>query len=150
MSRTALIRLASTLPKGSDDRKTLLTMLREAKETQKAIREAGVLTAAANHPLQPGDILYSSWGYDQTNVDFYEVLGITKASAMIQKIEKRILPGSGRGSDKVVPVPGKLDQRSKPMQKRVRSDGSVKISSYSNAYPWDGKPKSQTSAGYGH
>ena len=24
---------------------------------------------------QIGDIVYSSWGYDQTNVDFYEVVG---------------------------------------------------------------------------
>lgn len=149
-TRSAAIRLASALPKGSDERKALLAMLREAQETEAALREARAKEAAANHPLQPGDILYSSWGYDQTNVDYYEVLSISKAMAVIQKIEKRILPGGGRGSDKVVPVPGKMHPRSKPLRKRPRSDGSVTLSSYANAYPWDGKPKHQTSAGYGH
>jgi hypothetical protein len=145
MSRSAVIRLASTLPKGSEERKTLLKMLREASVAEAAIRKE----AAANHPLQPGDILYSSWGYDQTNVDFYEVIGITKSMATIQMIEKRIL-APGRGMDKVVPVPGMAHPRAKLLKKRVRPDGAVTISSYASAYPWDGKPKSQTSAGYGH
>jgi len=148
MSRPALIRLANALPKGDPERRTLLAMIQEADETQAVIRVA--MDKMAAHPLSPGDILYSSWGYDQTNVDFYEVLAVTKATATIQKIEKRILPGSGRGQDSVVPIPGSLSQRSQPMVKRVRPEGSVKISSYSNAYPWDGKPKQQTSAGYGH
>ena len=33
-----------------------------------------------------GDIMYSSWGYDQTNVDFYKVVRVTKASAWLQPI----------------------------------------------------------------
>ena len=33
--------------------------------------------------IEPGAILYSSWGYDQTNVDFYMVTRTTKASAWI-------------------------------------------------------------------
>ena len=33
--------------------------------------------------IEPGAILYSSWGYDQTNVDYYMVTRVTKASAWI-------------------------------------------------------------------
>jgi len=28
------------------------------------------------HTLKEGDILYSSWGYDQTNIDFYQVVAV--------------------------------------------------------------------------
>ena len=110
-------------------------------------RNASEKTAA--QPLMPGAILASSWGYNQTNVSFYEVLAVTKASAMIQKVESRVV-GSKAPDDLVVPVPGRPRRGAKPMQKRVRPDGSVKITSYENAYPWDGKPERQTMAGYGH
>jgi hypothetical protein len=33
--------------------------------------------------IEPGAILYSSWGYDQTNIDYYMVTRTTKASAWI-------------------------------------------------------------------
>ncbi len=33
--------------------------------------------------IEPGAILYSSWGYDQTNVDWYMVTRTTRASAWI-------------------------------------------------------------------
>lgn len=33
--------------------------------------------------IEPGAILYSSWGYDQTNIDFYYVTRVTKSSCWI-------------------------------------------------------------------
>lgn len=33
--------------------------------------------------IEPGAILYSSWGYDQTNIDYYMVTRTTKSSAWI-------------------------------------------------------------------
>jgi hypothetical protein len=104
---------------------------------------------ANNHPLKVGDILYSSWGYDQTNIDFYEVLKVTKSMAIIHRIDSRIVRRD-IPYDYVVPVPGKLSSRGKPLRKRVRPDGMVGISSYASASPWDGKPKGKTTSGYGH
>lgn len=99
-----------------------------------------------------GEILYCSWGYDQTNVDWYEVLAVTKASIKIRQISGRIIE-PGKGSDKVVPVPGSAERDAKVLTKRVKHyEGRyyVTISSYSSAYLWDGKPQWQTAAGYGH
>lgn len=102
---------------------------------------------AADHDYKVGDILYSSWGYDQTNIDFYEVVGVTSKSIKIRKVANKTVKSNGP-DDFVVPVKGRFIES--PMTKRVKSRGEVKIESYAWAYPWDGKPKRQTAAGWGH
>ena len=108
-----------------------------------------ILKTADDAPVV-GMILVSSWGYDQTNVDFYEISRVLNSMVEIREIDKKFVK-QGRGVDYVVPIPGKFI--GSPLRKRVGYyDGqiTVKINSYSSAYQWDGKPESQTSAGYGH
>lgn len=38
--------------------------------------------SAATHALQCGDILSSSWGYEQTNVDFFQVVAVVSAKSV--------------------------------------------------------------------
>ena len=45
------------------------------------------------HSLKIGDILYSSWGYDQTNIDFYQVIGIIGKHVKIKEIESSMPNG---------------------------------------------------------
>ena len=35
------------------------------------------------HPLQIGSILYTSWGYEQTNIDFYQVIELIGTSTVV-------------------------------------------------------------------
>jgi len=35
--------------------------------------------------VKVGDIFYTSWGYDQTNVEFYKVIRATKSSVWVQQ-----------------------------------------------------------------
>lgn len=61
--------------------------------------------------VEVGDVFESSWGYDQTNVDFYEVTGFTPSgkSVRLRRIGKDTVPGSeGFMSRKVVAVPGRF------------------------------------------
>ena len=98
--------------------------------------------------LFAGDILYSSWGYDQTNVDFYEVIEVPgNQTVVIREVASKVVKGDGR-SESVVPVPG--DYIGSPMKKRVGLGERVKINSSSTAYKWDGKPKYQTGPYGGH
>jgi hypothetical protein len=99
------------------------------------------------HSLKVGDVLYSSWGYDQTNVDFYEVTAVKDKSVVICKIGKENLGGSS-GSDKVVAAPGRCI--GKPMTKRVGEGGYIHLTSYSSAHKWDGQPLHETASGWGH
>lgn len=106
---------------------------------------------AKPHTLKPGDILYSSWGYDQTNVDFYKVLSVTRRTATIIKVGLETVESNGP-SDRVVAVPD--HEIGKPMKNKRVDTGwdreMITIDSVSRAYLWDGTPRHQTGAGYGH
>lgn len=40
----------------------------------------------AAHKIKVGDIFYNSWGYDQTNIDWYQVLEVKKKTILIKRI----------------------------------------------------------------
>lgn len=101
------------------------------------------------HGLKVGDILVSSWGYEQTNIDFYEVVKVTPKGVGIVKIEKKTIGPTDGPSIKVVPVPG-TGKGGKVLTKRPRPNGYVSITSYSSAQKWDGQPEHETGASYGH
>lgn len=133
-------------------RKRIHDTIKSFKASQKHKAETAAEKSSFEHKYEVGDILYSSWGYDQTNVDFYEVVKVTKKSIKVVKIAQKVT-SAGRGSDSVMAVKGKHIGKPTGM-KRVRpardGRGSIKIASYANAYHWDGRPKHQTAAGYGH
>ena len=99
------------------------------------------------HTFKVGDILYASWGYDQTNIDFFQVVGTTEKTVSVREIDSKTVGGS-QGTDYVMPVP---DHFTGPViSRRPNPQGSLAIKSFIYAYSWDGKPKHQTAAGYGH
>jgi hypothetical protein len=108
---------------------------------------------------QVGDILVSSWGYDQTNIDFYKVVKTTDKSVWIQPIKQRVVEQTHYLSETVVPVdePAKTyvwDESGQRKEVEVSisrhkihfySDTYyVKLTSYSSARPWGGKPEYQS------
>lgn len=99
------------------------------------------------HDYKVGDILYSSWGYDQTNVDYYQVVSISEKTVKIREIRSKIVRDVAQ-AEYVAPVPNRFEGPA--MQKRPTSGGSIRLTSYSRAYKWDGKPKYQTAAPFGH
>jgi hypothetical protein len=99
------------------------------------------------HTLKVGDILSSSWGYEQTNLDFYEVIQVKEKSVVICEIGSRSVE-TKQNLDYIVPVPGKC--YGKPMTKRVGEGGYIRLTSYSSAHLWDGKPEYSTASGWGH
>ena len=83
-----------------------------------------------------GDILVSSWGYDQTNIDFYEVVGITPSgkSIRLRAITGEHVQTVGFMSEMVKPVPG--DFIGKTFTKRINPERDyIALTSYSFARP---------------
>ena len=57
--------------------------------------------------VRVGDIFYTSWGYDQTNVNFYEVAEVTAKCFRVREIGSKVIYKEGYSSmsDHVIPDP---------------------------------------------
>jgi len=103
---------------------------RESYATYKAEQKANRKSRA----LEVGDILRSTWGYEQTNVDFYQVTRLVgKTMVEIRQIGSRITEDLYMQGE-CWPVPDHFI--GPPMRKRPSSyDGkSVSITSFSSAF----------------
>lgn len=62
-------------------------------------------TLTESPTVKVGDFFVCSWGYDQTNVDFYKVVGLTPSgkSVKVQQWSSSASPDSGSVHDSVVP-----------------------------------------------
>ncbi|MDF0606766.1 hypothetical protein HZU77_014045 [Neisseriaceae bacterium TC5R-5] len=95
----------------------------------------------APNPLKVGDVLRCMWGYEQTNIDYYEVTAlIGKHTVEIREIsciseETQSMQG--------ICVPRLGAYIGQPMRKRADESGSVKINSFS----WASKLESKNVGG---
>lgn len=91
-----------------------------------------------------GTILYSSWGYDQTNVDWYQVVKLSgKQSVTLRKIRSVETDDSPTAmTGKCTPAPDHF--MGPDIRRRWKSSSYgdfIKIKSYAYAYLWDGEPR---------
>lgn len=81
-----------------------LNGLRQSQERKAAACKA---KAAWQHDLKVGDVLHGSWGYDQTNPEFYEVTELRGKRVVIRELCCETVEGSeGFMSCRTRPVPG--------------------------------------------
>jgi hypothetical protein len=99
-------------------------------------------TATLVKTLKEGDILASSWGYDQTNIDFYKIVKKSASSVWIQKLKKQYLEQTGWAHYKVVPLEEFATETQ--LVKRYKTGEYVSVSSYAIAKLWDGEPETET------
>jgi len=100
------------------------------------IREARKPTQEQIDSVRVGDIFVDTWGYDQTNVDFYQIVEKKGRAVMVRPIAARSVKGSeGFMSDRRVAVPGNF-----------KGEAAKKILGFSNGqahlpskYGWCGK-----------
>jgi hypothetical protein len=119
--------------------------------------------------LAVGDFVFTSWGYDQTNVSFYRVEGLTPSgkSVRIVQVWAQDVSTGDNPHRSLVPTEHVAEQqvydrdddghitgtstRPLPAQTVLILDdrGTVKVDGH-HAWKWDGKPKYATGHGYGH
>lgn len=63
-----------------------------AAQSEKAARRDAKKAAVC--PFKVGDILHGSWGYDQTNVEFWRVTAVQGRKLTIQECKHEVVPGS--------------------------------------------------------
>jgi hypothetical protein len=116
----------------------------DARELEHKTKYSGILPHVAEK-MELGAILVSSWGYEQTNVDFYVVVEMTAKMVKLLSLYKRTHQEDGYCS-----MAGKttatndINFRGEMLKKKIQNGGYsgggyVKIESYAYAKLWDGK-----------
>ena len=95
--------------------------------------------------MKKGDILVSLWGYEQTNVSFYEIVKLTEKMVTVVELDNRIESG-GHYHYQAMPVPG--SGKGEAIRRRIVYNGPVpgcRINDCIYARLWDGSPQYGTS-----
>jgi hypothetical protein len=95
------------------------------KAGQRATRKAWV------NPYKVGDLFRRSWGYDQTNIDWYEVVKVTGKMLWVREIAQECV-ATGDMTGRTTPQPGQY-LKGDP-KKCLAQDGCIKINHYAHAY----------------
>ncbi len=116
------------------------------------------------NPPAVGDIFWYSWGYDQTNVEFWEVvqLSSTGKSAKLRRNKVKHVTGERdayAGIERVEPIAGefhgtteiyrRVRQHLAPTRRGVGVEYSFAME-FGSLTPWRGGAVSQTALGWGH
>ncbi|BEV44403.1 hypothetical protein [Afipia carboxidovorans] len=80
-----------------------------------------------------GDVFKRVWGYDQTNVDYYEVVEARGAYVWVRDLAQEHVTTDGGWTGKTTPLPG-VYRDNKPAKKCLAQDGRIKINGYAHAY----------------
>lgn len=104
------------------------------KEKEKAKSKPG---KDFRHSLKIGDILSYSWGYDQTNVDFFQVVKTTEKSVSIRQIASTV-EQRGFMSGDAKPI---KDRFVGPIQTKRVKPNNLLNATHGIMKPYDGKPK---------
>ena len=98
-----------------------------------------------------GDIFISIWGYEQSNVEFYQVTRKTKSTIALRRVRNEIVE-KGEFYDSVMPNVDYPSEESITRKKVFDNDDfiSIKLSSFKSAMLWNGKSAKQTAFGRGH
>jgi hypothetical protein len=97
--------------------------------------------------IKVGDIFMYSWGYDQTNIDFFKGIKTTEKTVTVQQIEAESVKGEdGFMTDECVPKRDVFKGRSKPVRKTMypatdKQGGYCLHFDYGTGYLWDDKPQ---------
>ena len=90
-----------------------------------------------------GDILVSSWGYDQTNIDYYQVVRVTRATVTVRPIAAAAHSLDNGWTGTVAPLPDQFTGEA--MRRKIQHGWSggwgVRIDDVANAWTWDGTPQ---------
>ena len=132
------LELCSGKADGTASGKWGIRFFENIKERKNLIKDYSNNETKTAQDVEVGDILYVSWGYDMTIVDFYRVIERKKASIKLETLAHKFTPQQDEvvPIDKVIPndkVDGKLFRLSKHY-------GVCQINGHIARY-WNGKPK---------
>lgn len=110
----------------------------ESNERSLKLKEEQKQARNVPSTLKVGDIVYNSWGFEQTNVDFYEVVRANAAYVWLQSLNQEITSATGSMSGYCVAVKGTAHG---DITKHKVNNGNSVCFRHGCGSVWDGKPK---------
>lgn len=102
------------------------------------INQYGPKTGQTQDEVDSNDVYVAVTGYGSVRAQFFIKVKETDKSVWLVQLGKQMAgPNEDRQNGRVLPILTTIPD-TKPMVKRKRDDGSIKISNYLTAYPWDG------------
>lgn len=107
--------------------------------------------------VKVGDIFHTSWGYDQTNCDYFEVVRVTRCGAELRPVRSTVTE-SVRGGEYHMPARGEFrdwsvlfgagrgDRKLCKVKSGYRGSPMVVLCRDHAADLWDGRPKFDSGA----
>lgn len=110
--------------------------LRRRKAWKDERKAAKKVTSEAPNPAKVGDILVSSWGYDQTNIDWYEVVEVVGKNTVVIREIAATSQETAWCQGNCSPVKGRFVGEAKKVRVNKGASGgySVKINSFAWAH----------------
>jgi hypothetical protein len=123
-----------------DDESALNRFIQDEKErelkAEKERVERSKQYEAEKQKIVEGAILYSSWGYEQTNIDFYIVVSRKNDFVILQEVgQKRTYDRDDSGKC----TPDASVKIGDPFRKKINRFAGVNLNSYSWCGLWDGR-----------
>lgn len=118
------------------------------RAAQTAERQAKRASLKASDHWTVGDVVYTSWGYDQTNVDYFQITELKNRSVVVRQISVNSSDHGQPGGGKV--APRRFEFCGPAFLCPINEDGRFsagpcfnkdKPSFRHNCYKWDGKAR---------
>ena len=113
-----------------------------ARDALKLQRRAEQKAFDARNFLDVGDVIVNSWGYDQTNVDFYVIQSVSAKFVTVQPCSSELTGGAGHS------MSGYRIAKPETMHGEITRHGVYAFGSdarinfkYGSAQKWDGQPE---------
>lgn len=91
--------------------------------------------------IKAGDILSDSWGYEQTNVEFYKVISVKGSVIEIRELKQKTVPGSTYSHAMAdMRIPSEEFVSDAPVIKKIVRSEYIKINESISLSKWNGRP----------
>lgn len=101
------------------------------------------------HTAKVGDVLYFTWGYEQTNAEFFQVVAVGDKTIAVRPLKQKVVESHG-SYDKVRPDVNHFDGPAVKKVPQMSGTSYYVRFDHGTGRIWEGQPVSQTSAYAGH
>ena len=123
-----------------DKRLSEITRAKKSADNQESRKAEQKTRHSKRHTLKKGDILNTCWGYEQTNVEFYQVTELHGETMVTVRQIDSTMEQTDHDAGKVMPVKDSFLTGNETKKRKASGENSISINSHINASLWSGKP----------